>query len=363
MDMSGMSDDVTIYGCGMSGLVAAINLARQGIHVTVHDREPGYGGSRLFNPSTHATPLDPQKTSDYIGIDITSAFHPVIDSPAYFHETKVMLPIENMYAVERGNRSTSLDTLLWEQCQWLGIDFIFESDLSKVNLDKFFPRTILACGLNAPAYEMLGIPCSKWQGWMSRGELDIGNMCWMWLDECITEYGYFSAVNGYYFDLLFSVDPVGPEALKKYRTFMSRHEGLEHREWQPISGVAPIGAPDNPRLFWKGAILCGTIAGTMDPLLGFGISGALVSGKVAALAITDPDAAQVEFNRFTRHYRSAFYMRDRLWLRHIRPRVGAMERAINLVGVKRVEWLGRLAGSGRLPIKGAIPGFGPVNCS
>ena len=58
MEMGGRSDDVTIYGCGMSGLVAAINLARQGIHVTVHDREPGYGGSRLFNPSTHATPLD-----------------------------------------------------------------------------------------------------------------------------------------------------------------------------------------------------------------------------------------------------------------------------------------------------------------
>ncbi len=53
------------------------------------------------------------------------------------------------------------------------------------------------------------------------------------------------------------------------------------------------------------------------------------------------------YHRFTRHYRAAFYLRDLLWIGHIR----------------RVEWLGRLAGSGRLPITGAIPGFGPVNCS
>jgi hypothetical protein len=45
----------------MSGRIAAINLAREGCAVTVHDREPGYGGSKLYNPSTHVTPLHPEQ--------------------------------------------------------------------------------------------------------------------------------------------------------------------------------------------------------------------------------------------------------------------------------------------------------------
>jgi len=69
------TDEATIYGAGMSGLIAAANLARDGYGVTVHDSEPGYGGSRLYNPSTHVTPLDPVRTSEYIGIDITPVWN------------------------------------------------------------------------------------------------------------------------------------------------------------------------------------------------------------------------------------------------------------------------------------------------
>ena len=36
--------EITIYGCGMSGLVAAINLAREGHAVVVRDKESGSGG-------------------------------------------------------------------------------------------------------------------------------------------------------------------------------------------------------------------------------------------------------------------------------------------------------------------------------
>jgi len=53
--------EVTIYGAGMSGRIAAINLAREGCAVKVHDREPGYDSSKLYNPSTHLTPLHPEQ--------------------------------------------------------------------------------------------------------------------------------------------------------------------------------------------------------------------------------------------------------------------------------------------------------------
>src|SRR5450759_806227 len=116
--------EATIYGGGMSGLIAAANLAREGYSVTVHDREPGYGGSQMYNPSTHVTPIDPVKTSEYIGIDITGVFHQVARPiPFFFNDTKIEVPGEAFYAVERGNRPTSLDTVLYEECKKAGVSF------------------------------------------------------------------------------------------------------------------------------------------------------------------------------------------------------------------------------------------------
>ena len=45
----------------MPVLIAALTLAREGCAITVHDREPGYGGSSLYNPSTHVTPSTPSQ--------------------------------------------------------------------------------------------------------------------------------------------------------------------------------------------------------------------------------------------------------------------------------------------------------------
>ena len=112
-----MSKNITIYGAGMSGLVAAINLAREGYKVTVHDREKGFGGDSLYNPSTHTTPIYPQQTSDYIGIDIKPAFYPVKSCPFYFHNTRSDAPHSGLYTVERGNRATSLDTILYKEAK------------------------------------------------------------------------------------------------------------------------------------------------------------------------------------------------------------------------------------------------------
>ncbi|MBU4490223.1 MAG: NAD(P)-binding protein [Actinobacteria bacterium] len=358
----GNSKEVTIFGAGMSGLIAAINLSRDEYAVTVREKESGYGGCPLYNPSTHVTPLDVERTSEYIGIDISSAFHPVISCPAYFHETKVQLPVTGVYAVERGNRPTSLDTLLYNQCLKLGVDFEFESPLTGEELNSLPLNSIIACGLTPSVYDMLDIPYIRWYGWLSRGEIGIGSYAWLWWDECISEYGYLSAVNGYYFDLLFSIRDVGRDCLEKYKSFMVRNEGIEHDNWEYVSGAVPIASPDNPRLFWGDAVLCGTISGAQDPMLWFGISGALVTGKVAALAITDRERAVEDFSRFTRRFSKSYYVKNKVWYPLIRPNVKMMERAINTMGIERFEKLGELAGEGRIPLKFSIPGFSQLGC-
>ena len=359
----GSGDEVTIYGAGMSGLIAAANLARDGYAVTVFDRESGYGGSQLYNPSSHVTPLDPDRTSEYIGIDITPAFHQVRECPAYFHDTRISLPVFGVYAVERGSRPTSLDTLLFEECKTLGVSFEWNTPLKREDLRSLPSNCIIACGLTPSAYEMLNIPYLRWYGWISRGDIALSSYAWLWWDECISEYGYFSSVNDYYFNLLFSIREVRRSCLDKYKKFMVRSEGIEHNDWEYVSGAVPLARPDNPRLFWNEAVLCGTISGAMDPMLWFGISGALVSGKVAAIAINDRERALDDFKRFTARFREAWLVKNTIWYKLIRPNVKWMERAIKLLGTKRVERLGKLTEKGRVPLRLAIPGFSHLSCS
>ncbi|MCL6508063.1 MAG: NAD(P)-binding protein, partial [Bryobacteraceae bacterium] len=127
--------EVLIVGAGMSGMVAAINLAREGHRVLVREAEESYGGARIYNPSTHVTPIDPIKTSEYIGIDVSPVFHKVIKCPAFFHQTEIQFPVYSVYGVERGDRPGSLDTLLYGECLNAGVEFEFGRALGREDLD------------------------------------------------------------------------------------------------------------------------------------------------------------------------------------------------------------------------------------
>ncbi len=355
--------EVKIYGGGMSGMVAAINLAREGHKVVILEAEEGYGGSRIYNPSTHVTAINIPKTSDYIGIDIQPVFHQVRECPAYFHDTKVQVPVYEVYGVERGDRPGSLDTLLHEQCQGLGVEFHFSSPLTKDDVSQLEPGTIIACGLIPEAYEIVGVPYMPWHGWISRGEVDFTDYAWLWYDESITEYGYISSVNNYYFNLLMSFGKhVREDALDRYEKFMMRNEHLKHDNWEYVGGAVPMIRPDAHRLFHRGLIMCGTMTGAMDPFMGFGISGALVTGKIAAVAVSNPRKAREEFDRFLFRFRRIYYFKE-IWKRYVQPHITLLERLINLVGPQRVTKF--LSGFGlekprhHLPI--AIPGFGHMN--
>ena len=357
------SEEVTIYGAGMSGLIAAVDLARKGYAVTVHDREGGLGGSRRFNPSLHVTPLDVGRTSEYLGIDLAGAFQQVIACPAYFEEVKVMFPVRSVYAVERGDRPTSLDALLYGMCADLGVEFVWGSRLDEESLKRLPARTIISCGLDPRTYDLLGIPYLKWEAWLARGSADMGAFAWLWWDREINEYGYFTTANGIYFDMLFSIGRgVSRECLRRYERFMVEREGVEHHDWDYVTGATPIARPDNPRLFWREAVLAGTMTGSIDPMMGFGISGALVTGKVAAMAVYDRVRAEEDFRRFNRLFRYSHYFKHRVWWRHIRPRVGLMKRAIRLAGPENVERVGNWVADGRIPVVSAIPGFSYMSC-
>lgn len=62
-------------------------------------------------------------------------------------------------------------------------------------------------------------------------------------------------------------------------------------------GVLPTAFLRNPRLLHGRFILAGTLAGMQDPVLLFGVHGALISGAIAARATHDPEGALREFRR------------------------------------------------------------------
>jgi NAD(P)-binding Rossmann-like domain len=354
--------EVLIYGAGMSGLVAAYNLAKEGYAVLVRDREANWGGSDAFNPSIHTTPLDLNATSEYIGIDIAPAFHEITSLSLYLHDLMIPAPIAMSYHVERSSRPQSLDALLYGECVEVGVKFEFNTALRKEDLSSLPPGTIIACGLNQAAYDFLQIPHKPWFAWMARGEIEHENSAWIWLDECITEYGYISYCNDIYYNLLFSFGrEVTREGLERYCSFMSRMEGVEEDQWGYISGAAPIMTSDNPGLFRDGFIMCGTMSGMIDPFMGFGISGGLISGKVAAIAVSDPQKAEQEFARFTRNFDQVYRFKQEVW-GPLRTRVDIMEDIARILGTERTVKL-IIEGLRKGRKNSAIPGFSPVSCS
>lgn len=350
--------DVRIFGAGLSGLVAAITLARAGHRVTVFDREPDWGGDRRHHPSTHTTSILPAKVSGYVGIDLTPAFHPLLELSLFLHDTRLAFPVSGLYSTERGTRPTSLDSLLHRLAREAGVRLEFGAPLSAGALARY-PGSIIACGLSPSAYELLDIPHRRFHGWASRGPCARPGRSWIWLGDGVTEYGYSSSLHGGYSDLLFSTAPIPARTLERYRAAEERHLGVVHEGWRELTGVVPLASARNPRLVRGGHICCGTVAGFMDPLGWFGINGALVSGRIAAQAVTDLPAAEREFARFSRAFRRALHLKDRVWTPLLRPRLAEVAWVIERLGKPRVEaWLARHVREDRhLPIF-AIPGFG-----
>lgn len=346
----------------MSGMVAAYNLAQEGFDVTVLEKEPSWGGSSDFNPSLHTTPLDVPATSEYVGIDLTGVFHDVSSLALYFHDLRVEAPVFMAYHVERSSRPVSLDALLYDRCVEAGVKFEFNTMLRKEDLPGLPEGTIIACGLNTATYDLLEVPYKKWYAWMARGQEEHANDAWMWADECINEYGYLSYCNGMYYNLLFAYGQEVTKAdLDKYESFMDRVHGIQEDNWYYVHGAAPVVSPDNPCLFRDKFIMCGTISGCIDPFMGFGISGALVSGKVAAIAATDREKGQSEFERFTRNYARVYNFKQEVWY-PLRERVDLLEGLASVLGPERTVKL-LIEGIRKGRKNSAIPGYGLLSCN
>ena len=294
--------DITIVGAGPAGLVAAINLNREGFNVIVREKQDSVGGDLGWHPSVHTTPVAVPGLYDYIGIDCSDAFVNSTDVLQIYMGSKEVSGLKSIFGkygmsnVERGHRDSSLDNFLFRIAKKEGVNFEFNQPFTKHDFINAPKGTIIATGLSPGAYDWLGIDYTVFSGYWAYTEVEkdfVSNI--FYFGTFSNEYGYTCSLNGIWYVLLFARKGVTQESLDVFKKELERMEGRTFEKWNRFLGHTPKG----PRLFYKDFILTGTFAGFIEPAFGGGITGALLSGKIAAIAVTDPEKAEIEFARFT----------------------------------------------------------------
>ena len=302
-----MAGKVHILGAGLAGMVAAINLARKGREVLVIEGEKKIGGMHRDLPSIHTTPIDPAWMSEQVGIDVTPAFHPIQGFQVVIGRRMYELNPGPMHAVERGARKTGIDALLYDEACQAGVQFSFGTLLK--DLREVPTGSIVATGLDPTMYDYLDIPFEIVRGFSGTHKTDREPWAAGMMAEYTNDYFYANCANHLMYGLFFSRGKVSAETLELCVRDAEERFGFHLPKWEYSTGRVPTGSARNPRLYQDGYILAGTLSGAMDPGALFGIHGAILSGKVAATAVDDPERAIQEFKNMNRFYRISYYMR------------------------------------------------------
>lgn len=313
-----MAENIVV-GAGLAGLVAAINLRRQDREVLVLEKESRIGGSALFHPSPEGTPVDWKALERYIGLDLS----PEVAGPAvapfmvgravvYGQVVPADMGAISSYAIERGPRATSLDNYLFSVAMEEGVKFEFNKPLlSNDDVARLPPDTIIATGLNFEGFDATRVPYKTSFHYVGRQTTPNAyeNHVSVYHGTFTRDYAYTCSMNGIQMAHVFQRDPIGRDTLKAFEEQVFISEGLEFKSWEHFTFPVPAATIRNPRLFAGDKILAGTLAGCMESYMFFGMLGALVSGKIAAMAVQDKALAFEEFKLATSSFAGAYLLK------------------------------------------------------
>lgn len=352
-----------IVGAGLAGMVAAVNLARRGMNVLVRERRDSVGGltdikgleGRIINIGD-GTPINLERMRAYTGIDFSEVAVPLKRARNHVYGRTFDIDFYEgvpTYLVERGPRPTSIDVFLHELAVSEGVEFSFNDTVT--DFDSLPPDSIVATGLFGESWGELGVPHLPVYGYLAMGETsDPEPRVIIYFDEYTRDYAFYSQVNGARGACLFSRGkPLDADVKDRFRDQLASNDGVEFDTWDAVNiGALPVENWNNPRLFAKNCILAGTLSGSIDPFLLFGVHGALVSGKVAALTVEDHQGGIDEFRRVNRSFKQGYlvamsYQKMPMWL------------------LKRVTWTGvrfypTIARILKTKMFGLLPGFGRI---
>lgn len=307
-----MAENIVV-GAGLAGLVAAINLAREGRDVVVLERESRIGGSALYHPSPEGTPVDLEALEAYTGIDISPAVAPFEGrAVVYGHMIPTDLEAISAKLIERGPRSTSLDTLLYDIALAEGVRFEFDHPF--FSFDDFAvlpPDSIIATGLYFEGFDSMRVPYLTSFHFLARQTVEQTgpNHVTIYHGSFTSDYAYTTSMNGIQLAHVFQRRPIGRDTLAAFEESVLENEGIEFDNWTHFTFPVPAATIKNPRLFAGDKILAGTLSGCMESYMFFGMHGALVSGRIAAMAVSDKARALEEFELATSSFKGAYLLR------------------------------------------------------
>jgi flavin-dependent dehydrogenase len=295
--------EVTIVGAGLAGLVAAVNCAAAGHQVKVLEKFERIGGDPYIRPAVDVTPMDPERLGRLIGIELQPPYvTPTEEFPIYVYGKPHVVPGRQLYlhSVERGSRSTSIDTLLYEKALASGVEFEFGVSCdSQGDFAQLPPNTIVATGLHVEPFLALRRPYVDVYGFIGKTRHEGPPRIMGFFDRCTRYYNYCANVNGVAFALAFDGRPVRSSLRDEWDRQLREWEGIEFEQWLPHEGVVATRKISDPCLYAGEKILAGTLAGMQDPFFLFGVQSSLVSGKIAAMAVDDRERAWRLFRAFT----------------------------------------------------------------
>ncbi len=294
---------IDIWGAGISGLVAAIRLSRDGCRICVHEKRATIGGPPQWRFSVHQQVFNLKKTSEFIGIDITPCFAPVHSRTFYFYGRKHSNSTpKDSYVCVKGGMESSIEQYLYKLALDCGVEFYFDQSLDREVIEKSKKSGslhIVATGLEKETYDALRIRHMVVHGYRASGIAADRPRAISFLGEYTNhEFAYVALSGDLRFALLFARGIIGTKSLEAFRKHLRETENIVFDDWQFSTGAIPL----EKNLVKEGLVLSGTVSGMIDPFYLNGISGALISGRIASMYFHDPNKALIEFNRFTKNF-------------------------------------------------------------
>lgn len=354
----------TIVGAGLAGLCAAITARKLGYDVHCVDKYNRVGGMPGAHPFVDSTPFDCELMSRFLGVPIGEPQVGRVESfPVYVFGKKCELDPHdfNLYNVERGPRHTAIDRYLHDIALDMGVTFEWGNPiLCQKDLAQYPPNTIVATGPYIEAFEALNIPYEMAGGYVLSApykpwgrEKSYARKCAVWFDQYTKDYCYMPTANGIVAGLFFARRPVGEERRVIWERQLLEQEGMEFKTWHAERGPFASRYPNQPTLFAGDKILAGTLAGAQDPGTYFGCHGAMVSGKIAAIALEDKATAQEMFDYCNRSF-NRMWVQRRVAINYSPDFLRAVALKSALARVSGSRMLGKLVGRGMTNI---IPGY------
>ena len=271
--------NVKILGAGIAGLTAAINLAKKGFNVEVHEKN-----SSLDKKTNNLQFLENWTTKEDV-LSYLEFLH--VKTDFYYkpwHSNEFISPTLKkysghskkplMYLVKRGSVKGSIDASLAKQAASMGVNIKYDSSMKSEEAD------IVDDGVHAPSFIAIGV----------KFKLEHDDYFAILLNNNISYkfYSYFIVNDGV--GEVVVINPEGTDGLSSrlklaVETFESLLKIDIPSKNKEFSATLSFDLPDTAKT--NNCLFVGEAAGFQDALAGFGMLYAFQSGHAAAKSIIE----------------------------------------------------------------------------